>query len=136
MKKLILMLFVFGAVFAACKKNSSPKKIDRLIVGETWKLAKFIDGNVNYTETFENYSYLINKEKEFVSIGPDSTVRGSWDTQDRKNPAVLIISLPVNIVDSALGDDWNVVFLSKDEFRLERLNEQKHPNDECIFRKK
>ncbi len=134
MKKIVFLLFVFGAVLA-CKKNSSPRKIDRLIVGENWKLEKFIDANVNQSEVFEDYVYTLNKEKEFVSAGPDSTVRGSWDTQERKNPAVLIISLPDNVADTALGDDWNVVFLSKDEFRLERLNEQKHPNDECIFKR-
>ena len=134
MKKLVFLLFVFGAVLA-CKKNSSPRKFDRLVIGENWKLEKFIDNNINYSDVFKNYVYSLNKEKEFISAGTDSTVRGSWDTQDRKNPAVLIISLPENIKDSALGDDWNVVFLSKDEFRLERLNEQKHPNDECIFKK-
>lgn len=134
MKKALILLFVFGALLA-CKKNSSPRKIDRLIVGNDWKLEKFIDANINYSDVFENFTYVINKEKEFISVGTDSTVRGSWDTQDRKNPAVLIINLPATIKDSALGDDWNVVYLSKDEFRLERVNEQKHPNDECIFKK-
>jgi hypothetical protein len=135
MKKIVFLLFIFGAVLA-CKKNSSPRKIDRIIVGNDWKLEKFIDANVNYSEVFKNYVYTVNDSKEFISAGPDSTVRGSWDTQDRKNPAVFIINLPVTVADSALGDDWNVVYLAKDEFRLERLNGQKHPNDECIFKKK
>ena len=134
MKKIIFVLAVLGAALA-CKKNSSPKKIERLIVGESWKIRKWIDNNVNYRDVFKNYVYTANKEKEFISAGPDSIVRGSWDTQDRKNPAVFIINLPVTVKDSSLGDDWNMVFLSKDEFRLERVNEQKHPNDELIFKK-
>ncbi len=134
MKKIIFVLAVLGAALA-CKKNSSPKKIDRLIVGESWKIGKWIDNNVNYTDVFKNYVYTANKEKEFISAGPDSIVRGSWDAQDRKNPAVFIINLPATVKDSSLGDDWNMVFLSKDEFRLERVNEQKHPNDELIFKK-
>lgn len=135
MKKIIFVFAILGAVLA-CKKNSSPKKVDRLIVGQSWKLEKWIDNNVNLSEVFENYTYSFNKEKEFISVGPDSTVRGSWDTQDRKNPAVLILSFPGTVKDSALADDWNIVYLSKDEFRLERVNEQKHPNDECIFKRK
>ncbi len=134
MKRIIFLLFIVASL-GACSKKSSPNKIERLLVGEKWKLEKWIDNNVNISDTVKNFVYEFNDSKEFISRGVDSTVIGSWDTQDRKNPAVLILSIAVNARDGRLGDDWNVIFLTKDEFRLERVNDPKHPNDECIFKR-
>jgi hypothetical protein len=135
MKKLLIALLVLAAFAPACKKNSSPRKIDRLIMGETWRLEKIIDSNVNYSLEYTNYTFNFTKEKVLSIVMPDSSFVGSWDRLEEKNPAILILNTPNVGPARRLGDDWNVIFLSKDEFRLERLNDQKHPNDECIFRR-
>ncbi|MFA7273232.1 MAG: hypothetical protein WC044_05150 [Crocinitomicaceae bacterium] len=134
MKKILLALLVLAAFAPGCKKKSSAKKIDRLIMNETWRLEKFIDSNVNYTLDYTNYTFNFTKEKQLTIVMPDSTFAGSWDRQEAKNPAVLILNTPDNSPTVRLGDDWNVVFLTKDEFHLERLNDKKNANDVCIFR--
>jgi hypothetical protein len=134
MKKILLTLLVMAAFAPGCKKKSSAEKIDRLIMNETWRLEKFIDSNVNYTLDFSNYTFNFTKEKQLTIVMPDSTFAGSWDRQEAKNPAILILNTPDNSPTVRLGDDWNVVFLTKDEFHLERLNDKKNENDVCIFR--
>jgi|TARA_R110000737_G_scaffold222262_1_gene237537 hypothetical protein len=135
MKKLFIALLVLAAFAPGCKKKSSPKKIDRLIMGETWRLEKFIDSNANLTLNYTNYTFQFTKEKLFAIVMPDSSFVGSWDRLEDKNPAILILNTPNAGPTRKLGDDWNVIFLSKDEFRLERLNGKGSEADECIFRK-
>jgi hypothetical protein len=84
---------------------------------------------------FTNHTFKFDEEKELVIVTPDSTYKGSWDRLEDKNPAILILNTPNSGPTKKLGDDWNVVYLSKDEFHLERLNDKKHENDECIFRR-
>lgn len=135
MKKLILAILVLAAFAPGCKKKSSARKIDNLIMGETWRLEKIIDSNVNLSLQYTNYTFAFTKEKSLSIVMPDSSFVGSWDRQEEKNPAILILNTPSVGPTYRLGDDWNVIFLTKDEFRLERLNDKKHANDECIFRR-
>ena len=134
MKKLVFLLFIFAAL-GACKKNSSTKKFDRLVVNNNWKLAKWIDQGVNKSETFEDYIYEFTDHKEFISVNSGKKNIGSWDTQDAKNPAILILNIGETTPEASIADDWKIVFLSKDEMRLERLNQNYEPGDECIFKK-
>lgn len=135
MKKLLIALLVIAAFAPACKKRTTPRRIDRLIMGETWRLEKIIDSNINYSLAYSGYTFKFTKEMNLNITTPDSTIAGLWDRQEEKNPAVLILTTANVGPTKRLGDDWNVVFLSKDEFRLERLNDKKNENDECIFRK-
>jgi peroxiredoxin len=135
MKKLLIALLVLAAFAPACKKRTTPRRIDRLIKGETWRLEKIVDSNVNYTLEFTNYTFDFTKEQLLAITMPDSMIVGSWDRLEEKDPAVLILNTANAGPTKKLGDDWNVIFLSKDEFRLERLNDKKHPNDECIFKR-
>jgi hypothetical protein len=135
MKKLLLALLVLAAFAPGCKKKSSPRKIDRIIKGSTWRLEKIIDSNINYTLDYKNYTFQFTEEMRLAIATSDSTINGSWDRLEDKNPAILILNTANAGPTKKLGDDWNVIFLSKDEFRIERLNDKKSPNDECIFRK-
>ncbi len=135
MKKILVALLILTAFAPACKKRSTPKRIDRLIMGQTWRLEKIIDSNINYSAEYSGYTFDFTKEMQLNVATPDSTFTGLWDRQEVKNPAILILTTPNAGPTKRLGDDWNVIFLSKDEFRLERLNDKKNPNDECIFRK-
>ena len=135
MKKVFIALLILAAFAPGCKKKSSPRKIERIIVDEQWRLEKIIDSNINYSLEFTNYSFSFTNELALNIRTPDSTITGSWDRQEDKNPAILIVNTANAGPTKKLGDDWNVVFLTRDEFRLERLNDKKHPNDMCIFRK-
>lgn len=137
MKKLILLSFSIALLTIACKKNSTPNRtLNRLNKGP-WQIAKFIDSTENRTNDYAGwvFDFLEMKELSIVTDIAD-TFPSTWDVPENETkPARLIIKTPADSAVLPLFDDWYVVYLSREEFRLERQDGVRDTTDELIFRK-
>lgn len=133
MKKILFLAITLVFAFGACRKASTPSRVNRLLAKGTWKVEKMVDSTVNISKQFENLTFVFDSDRTLTAKG-DSIIKGVWDVPSKqRDPAELIIYLPENSQIKPISDDWLVVFLTKNEFRLERLNGKKGATDECIF---
>jgi len=137
MKKFLLFTFFGIFLLFACKKHTTPSRVSNRLEKGPWIVAKFIDSTVNRTEEFIDVVFDFQEHRALqIFIPSGDTVSGSFDIPgNSKDPALLIIHIPEFALTQPVSDDWNVIFLSKDEFRLERLDGKKAEDDELIFRR-
>jgi hypothetical protein len=136
MRKLLFVAFALTMLTVSCKKNSTPDKVVKRITVGTWYIAKMIDSTVNRTPEMKNLNFIFQSDRK-LTVEANEKIDGAWSVPvNQKKPAQLIIYVPDFDVVKPVSDDWIVTFITKEEFRLERLNGKKAENDELIFRKK
>jgi hypothetical protein len=137
MKKLAILVLVMTIGILSCKKNTTPNRVGNRLLNGPWKIGKFVDSTVNRTTDYTDVVFdFMENWQLFINAKYTDTVDAKFDIpENTKNPATLVLTIPSDSLLQPLRDDWSVVFLSKEEFRLVRLNGKKDTTDECIFRK-
>lgn len=126
MKKLIFLSVVFLFLGASCKTKTTPRKVERFLPGEFWKVSNFTDNGVNLTDNYATYLIGFSEEgNSSVQIsGQFDPVNGSWSVGTGKNPAILYLNFPLTTpIDTnimLLTDDWQVKSITDKEIKLSR----------------
>ncbi|MFT7344010.1 MAG: hypothetical protein ACI9XP_000588 [Lentimonas sp.] len=135
MKRIAFILIATLFLAISCKKRSTPFKVRRTMVENTFVISRFVDNGVNITTDFSGTTLFFGEDRT-ISISPDDTLVAAYSIPDNaSNPTNVIFYLPDTNKFAPLSDDWSVVFITGKEFRLERLNGQKSEGDQLIFSK-
>jgi len=129
MKKTLLLLFILASIgFSGCKKYTTPNKVEKTIVKDSWRIQTFfLDGNSISTDindqilSFEDGGGVLAK-------GVIGNV-GTWSVGLNKNPATLFLSNFINYPLDALNKDWTVDSCNKKEIKIS------NGNSSVLFRK-
>ncbi len=123
--KLFTYLFLIFLVFA-CKTRTNPKKVEKFLPGEFWKISFFIENGSDISNDFITYQFSFSEGggANAKITGQFFPVNGSWSTGTTKNPAILYLNYPLTTpIDTNLikiTDDWLVTSISKTEVKLSR----------------
>ena len=115
----------------ACNKRVTPNKVERIITQDSWKIQRFVNNGVEIKDTFALDLFVFDEHNNLKI--PNRPEIGSWFLTSAKNPAVIEFNLPTNTNLAYLADDWNMVYLNKNEFHLERKDGQLHSSDLLYF---
>lgn len=136
MKKLAILILVCSTLAISCKRRTTPNKVNARVTEGAWVIGKFRDSGEIRTFDFTNVVFDFQEFKMLSVVRNfEDTFNSSWEVpENQKNPAQMILRFPeTDSLLQLLHDDWNVVYLKKDEFRMERLDGQKDSTDELIF---
>lgn len=104
---LCCMLMLLG-----CGKRTTPKKVERILGKDSWKITEFINNGSDIATTFVSYKFKFEEGGAVrVSGAPDPT-GGSWSVGENKNPAIIYFVFPLNDNLHPMSDDWQVTKLS------------------------
>lgn len=126
MKKIFIFSVLFIILVTSCKTKTTPKKVERFLPGEFWKVSNFTDNGVNLTDNYAAYLIGFGEEgNSSIQIsGQFDPVYGSWSVGTAKNPAILYLNFPLTTpIDTnimLLTDDWQVKSITDKEIKLSR----------------
>lgn len=126
MKKFFFLSILVLFVSASCKTKTTPRKVERFLPGEFWKVTNFTDNGVNLTANYSAYliGFSENGSASIQISGEFDPVNGAWSVGTGKNPAILYLNFPLttpldtNIM--LLTDDWQVNSITDKEIKLSR----------------
>ncbi|HRO75186.1 MAG TPA: hypothetical protein PLP27_03440 [Crocinitomicaceae bacterium] len=134
--KLIFVSVLFTSlIMVSCGKNTEPDRFKKIVSDSSWRIGRAQVGTQNKTSDFNNYVFRFKYGKDIEVIHELDTVLGTWNHGNAKKPLLFYMNFSQQVPSKffTLDDDWVVVYLTKDEFRLERNDSSE---DEIIFRKK
>jgi len=113
----VLFIFAFSAL-SGCSSYVSPKKVDRVISVDSWRITQF---NFNGTDIAADFSgqTLGFGSSGSVTVLPGNGVSGSWNTSLNRKPTLLYIQGFTAVPYFYLNDDWTVVECSKTTIKIE-----------------
>ncbi len=131
MKRILIAGMLALVSLAGCNKRVTPNKIEKIITQDKWKIQRFIDNGVNLKDTFALDIFVFDEDHSvLVENRPEE---GSWELTSDKSPGVIDINLPTYTNLAYLADDWNMIFLNKNEFHLERRDGKLDDGDLLYF---
>lgn len=135
-KLFLFVILTTALVVVSCGKNTEPKRFEKIITEGSWRVGKAQFNKQNKTTVFSNYVFHFMPNKDIKIYGVSDTISGAWSRGNDKRPLIFYMSFsqsyPAYI---PLDDDWEVTYLTKDEFKLWR-NDNNVSEDEIIFRRK
>ncbi|MBL1281149.1 MAG: hypothetical protein COA33_012800 [Fluviicola sp.] len=114
---LLFSIIVTLALVSSCKKYTTPNKVSRIIVKDSWRIQSFFFQGNSITIDFASQVFSFEEEGGVLAKGITGNV-GVWDVGANKNPAILYLSNFLNYPLMTLNDDWTVDSASKKEIKL------------------
>lgn len=113
----IALLMLIGLSTLSCKKYTTPNKVKKSLVKDSWRIQTFfLDGN-SITADFSNQALSFDESGGVLAKGVVGNA-GAWSVGLNKNPATLFLSNFLTYPLSALNKDWTVDSCSKKEIKL------------------
>lgn len=136
MKKFLFLLMIFAGL-VACRKYTTPNNVKKVLSRDTWKVARMVNFNKNITDSLDDLRMSFANDFGLRVSARDTSYVGTWEIPSNdKCPAELYINLPAtHFRAQPLSDDWYVIYRTKEELHLERLNGKNGASDVCILRK-
>lgn len=103
---------------SGCQNYVTPKKVDRIISKDGWKITNFNFEGQDVTSEFNGKIFGFG-ESGSITVLPFTGVTGKWNTGLNKKPTILYIQGFIDAPYFYLNDDWEVVECSKSTFKLE-----------------
>lgn len=114
---LILGLFLmFGTT--SCEKRVTPKKVQRIIMKDSWRISNFFFEGQNIESSFEGRTLGFGEADELLPL-PNTGIQGHWRTSTDKKPTILYMAAFYDSLFFSLNDDWTVTTCSKSTINLE-----------------
>lgn len=113
----LFFAMALGLTFG-CSTYVSPKKVNRLISVDSWKIVKFEFNGMDIAADFSGQTFGFG-ESGSVSVLPGIGVSGSWNTSLNRKPTLLYIQGFTATPYFYLNDDWTVLECSKTRIKLE-----------------
>lgn len=120
MKRSVVLLLLITSVLLGCGKFTQPKRVERIISVDSWKVTHFFSGGENVTSQFE-IGRLGFGDGGSLTILDVEGVTGSWNVSSSKPTKLYINSIQTAPFD-LLNDDWEVTLCKKKEIQLESDN--------------
>lgn len=121
-----LTMLVF--VLAACSKHSSPRRVKKVLPGDSWKISSFTIEGQSVLDNYSSYSFTFDEGGSIAVVGQGFSSSGSWETGLDRNPCILYLSFPPVGGLEYIADDWQVSQVKKDEITLKRNDDSSNSN--------
>lgn len=117
----IKSIFAISAVLfllMACSSYVRPKKVERIITKEKWKITKFMFDGEDIASSFAEKTFGFGESGNILVL-PANGESGSWTVGLNSKPTLLYIQGFTTEPYFFLNDDWTVVEASKTNIKLE-----------------
>tara|TARA_R110002072_G_scaffold929_4_gene7498 strand:+ start:13249 stop:13674 length:426 start_codon:yes stop_codon:yes gene_type:complete len=114
---LLVNMAVILVLVSSCKKYTTPNRVSKVIVKDSWRIQSFFFQGNSITIDFSGQVFSFEDEGGVLAKGITGNV-GVWDVGANKNPAILYLSNFLNYPMMTLNDDWTVDSCSKKEIKL------------------
>ncbi len=118
MRILFFIALTIGMV--GCAKNVTPKKVNKHLVGGSWKIVEISDNGVNTIQNYIGTTFSFQSDGIFRITSGSSIDVGSWSIGDDKNPVIIDINVPATPQAAFFSDDWAISELIKSECYMTR----------------
>ena len=117
MKKVILALTIFTAVFTACKKNNdnntssvSTAAVNSTVASGTWRITLFNNNGTDKTANFNGFNFTFATSGSLLAANGILSITGTWSTRVDDSKVKLIINFPGPSMSTflELNEDWEV----------------------------
>lgn len=115
------LIAVFG-MLSGCTKYTTPSKVSRRIVNDSWTIQSFTIDGQSVTSNYSGYTFSFADDGgiSVKAIAAGFSATGAWEMGLDKNPAILYLSFAPGGGLEYLADDWQVVEMQKSLMRLKR----------------
>ena len=117
MKKVILALTIFTAVFTACKKNNdnntssvSTAAVNSTVTSGTWRVTLFNNNGTDKTANFNGFNFTFATSGSLLAANGILSITGTWSTRVDDSKVKLTINFPGPSMSTflELNEDWEV----------------------------
>lgn len=120
MKNAMFLAVALLMLAAGCAKKTTPKRVEKLLVGDEWKISTFsMDGESVYS-SYSAYEFKFESNGIITAVGEDFVANGHWETGLDKRPAIIYFTFTSGHGLEFLADDWMVKEMYKNKMKLER----------------
>ncbi|MES2557732.1 MAG: hypothetical protein V4604_16360 [Bacteroidota bacterium] len=118
MRQLMIIVVLLVAI-SGCTKYTTPRKVEKRLGVGTWRITSFTSGEENLVLNYAFYTFVFDSDGQ-VEVREGTTVDGTWEVGNDKNPALLYLSFPAVDGLEYLSDDWQVLEMKKNLMKLKR----------------
>lgn len=115
---LLMLLFIMSG----CETYVTPKKVERIIPKDNWRVTTFSFAGQDLSDEFEDIILVFGESGSITTFPTSSGETGVWSVSSDKKPTLLYISGFVVQPYFFLNDDWEVTECSKTRIRLKSDN--------------
>lgn len=115
-------------VLASCSKHTTPRRVKKVLPGDSWKITSFTIEGQSVLDNYTTYSFTFDEGGSIGVKGSGFSASGSWETGLDRNPCILYLSFPPGGGLEYIADDWQVTQLKKDEITLKRNDSNSSAN--------
>ncbi len=114
-----MIIVVLLVAISGCTKYTTPRKVEKRLGVGTWRITSFTSGEENLVLNYAFYTFVFDSDGQ-VEVREGTTVDGTWEVGNDKNPALLYLSFPAVDGLEYLSDDWQVLEMKKNLMKLKR----------------
>ena len=131
MKKIILALTIFTAVFTACNKSddnnpssASTAAVNSTVTSGTWRVTLFNDSGTDETSNFSGFNFTFGSSGSLAAMNSILTVTGTWSTRVDNSKIKLTINFPSPSISAFLdlNEDWEVTSRTDTQVTMQHIS--------------
>ena len=131
MKKIILALTIFTAVFTACNKNDgnnpssvSTAAVNSTVTSGTWRVTLFNDSGTDETSNFSGFNFTFASSGSLAAVNGILSISGTWITRVDVSKIKLTINFPSPSVSAFLdlNEDWEVTGRTDTQVTMQHIS--------------
>lgn len=115
---LVLGIFLIIGT-SSCEKRVTPKKLERIITKDSWRISNFYFEGQNIESAYANKTLGFGDEDGSLTVLPYEGITGHWHASLGKKPTLIYIYAFTDSLYFNLNDDWTVSTCSKSTIQLE-----------------
>jgi hypothetical protein len=144
MKKIILALTIFTAVFTACNKNDANNTssvnttaVNSTVTSGTWRITLFNDSGTDETANFSGFNFTFASSGSLAAANNILTISGTWSTRVDNSKVKLTINFPSPSVSAFLdlNEDWEVTSRTDTQVTMQHVSGGGGGTDYLTFQK-
>ena len=131
MKKIILALTIFTAVFTACNKNDdnntssvSTAAVNSTVTSGTWKITLFNKSGTDKTTNFNGFNFMFATSGSLAAANGILSISGTWSSRVDDSKIKLTITFPSPSVSAFLdlNEDWEVTGRTDTQVTMQHIS--------------
>lgn len=115
----ILLTGLFALV--SCEKRVTPRKLERIVVKDTWRVSIFVFEGQNIEDLYTGKTFDFTDEGS-IAVVPFNGVKGNYNIGLNKKPSLMYISGFYDSLYFNFNDDWTVTRCSSSKMQFESQN--------------
>ena len=131
MKKIILALTIFTAVFTACNKSDgnntssvSTAAVNSTVTSGTWKITLLNKSGTDKTTNFSGFNFTFSSSGSLAAVNGILSISGTWITRVDDSKIKLTINFPSPSVSAFLdlNEDWEVTSRTDTQVTMQHIS--------------